>query len=150
MAIRGGRPVSTLRVAVWCGVFLLASGCSSSVPVSLDEAIEDAERLISRESYLEDVLVYPHVGRGAAAFEVAPANLARQVKFRCLSEGDVILRIDGEERFSDFCFAGTTMGSGLGGVDGENNRHGDDVTVLVEVIATDDVYRVATAFTVDP
>ncbi|TGO04610.1 hypothetical protein SERN_2203 [Serinibacter arcticus] len=65
---------------------------------------------------------------------------------RCISAGEMTVKIDGEERFSDTC-EDSTFVLGAYGVDSENNITRTLSESAVEVDAADDVYWVAALYT---
>lgn len=140
------RPATLLKATVLSTAVLAAAGCSGPATPSLDEAIAAAHELVANESYLDEVLITPHAGRGSATFDIPSTDAQRTVKISCLGEGELTVRVDGEERSSGRCDNGT-VGIGLGGVDGDGNVVGTDVERQVELHSTDDLYWVATAFT---
>ncbi|ROR72996.1 hypothetical protein EDD31_1361 [Bogoriella caseilytica] len=89
----------------------------------------------------ENVLITPHVGQGLATYEIPAAESERLVRLQCLGTGEVTIRVDGEERFSEDCQGVSQLSMGLT-ADGEGNRLENDVPVHVEVIANNDLYWV--------
>lgn len=128
---------------------LLLAGCSPSAypePPTLAQAIDAADALLAQDSMLEDVLVEPRPGRGSAVFTFPATESARNFRIQCLGAGEMTVRLDGEERFSDSC-EDKMFDVGAYGVDAENNITRTSSESVVEVEATDDVYWVAALYT---
>ncbi len=126
---------------------LLLAACSPSEPAppTLEEALDAADALLSEQEGLEDVLVEPRPGRGPAEFTFMATQSARSI-IRCLTDGEMTVRIHGEERFSDTC-GDATLVLGAYGVDIDHSITRTLAESVVQVEAADDVYWVAALYT---
>lgn len=136
-------------VATVGAIAVTVAGCSGPGEPdepTLDRAIEAADTLIRGESRIKDVLITPHPGRGGATFDIPGSDLGRSFKMSCLGDGVVTLRVNGSDRISDQRCDDGTVGMGLG-ADGDGTTIDSQTPVQVQLLAADDVYWVATAFT---
>ncbi|PWD49815.1 hypothetical protein C8046_03015 [Serinibacter arcticus] len=144
---RARRTRAPVLAAVAGTAALVLSSCtlvSDTAAPTLDEALDAAEGLLSEYDSIEHVFVEPRPGRGSAEFIVPAAQSARSFTIRCLGEGDLTVRLDGEVLFADAC-DDTAVDLGVDDV-------GDFLTPTytenrVEIEAESDVYWVAALYT---
>lgn len=142
MTTRRRRPSRAALVATAGVVAITIAGCTSpagSQPPTLDRAIEAADTILDHETRIENVLIAPHAGSGSSTFEMPDRTSGGFFKMNCLGEGVVTVRVDGSDRFTEQRCDDGTVGVGL---DGDAKQ--------VQLLAGDDVYWVATAYTQTP